>query len=138
MPEPTLLIVDDEPLVRWSLRERFVSDGFRVLEAASVAEAMAQASPVVDVVLLDCCLPDGEGHAVLTPLLARAPGAAVILMTACLADDEADARVQGARVCLCKPFDLDRVSAAVAAACRSDRPAACACHGRAEVARAWR
>lgn len=124
MREPTLLIVDDEPLVRWSLRERFLGDGFRVLEAASVAEAVAQASPSVDVVLLDCCLPDGDGRAVLKTLQARAPGAAVILMSACPADDETEARALGAHACLCKPFDLDRVSAAVADACRSSHSAA--------------
>jgi len=124
MRRPTLLIVDDEPLVRWSLRERFTSDGYRVLEAGSVAEAMAQASAAVDVVLLDCCLPDGDGLQVLEQMVAHAPGVPVILITASLAGDEAEARAHGARGCLSKPFDLDEVSAAVAAACRSDSPAA--------------
>jgi len=120
---PTLLVVDDEPLVRWSLRERFAADGFRVLEAGTVAEAMAQVTPAVDAVLLDFRLPDGDGLTTMRRIKALAPGAAVILMTAISTVEPAEAIAQGAHEYLRKPFDLDEASAAVASALVPGRPA---------------
>ena len=37
MPNATVLVVDDEALIRWSLSERLKADGYHVLEAHRVA-----------------------------------------------------------------------------------------------------
>jgi DNA-binding response OmpR family regulator len=63
MAKATLLIVDDEDLVRWSLRERFTREGYTVTEAAR--RPAASTSPRRRLVLLDFRLPDGDGLTVL-------------------------------------------------------------------------
>jgi DNA-binding NtrC family response regulator len=111
MAHGTVLIVDDEDLVRWSLRERFLQQGYAVLESGTAAAAIAEFSRgAVDVVLLDCRLPDSDGIAVLRLMKALAPKAVVILMTAFpTLENVSEAVEYGACDYLVKPFDLDDV-----------------------------
>jgi CheY-like chemotaxis protein len=63
-PSTGVLIVDDEPLIRWSLSERLSSAGYEVWETADGASALDYyregASPI-DLVVLDVKLPDANG-----------------------------------------------------------------------------
>src|SRR5918994_5140759 len=58
MAHPTILVVDDEPLIRWSLTERLRSEPYEVLEAETGKGALDQLQEGVDLVLLDYRLPD--------------------------------------------------------------------------------
>jgi DNA-binding response OmpR family regulator len=60
--DPTVLLVDDDPLLRGFLADNLIADGFAVSSADSLAEALRRvelAPP--DVVVLDVGLPDGSG-----------------------------------------------------------------------------
>ena len=122
MPNATLLIVDDEELVRWSLRERFTHEGYTVVEAATAAGAVEQATTGVDLVLLDYRLPDGDGLTVLRRIKEIAPDTPVILMTAfSTVENAVEAMKHGAYHYLNKPFNLDDVVLTVEKALETSR-----------------
>ena len=83
MPSEKVLIVDDEKLVRWSLRQKCEEWGYRVLEADTGAAALRVAhneSP--DLVLLDVRLPDASGIDILEQIKKAGDARAIIMITA--------------------------------------------------------
>jgi DNA-binding NtrC family response regulator len=106
---PRVLVVDDEQLIRWSLRECLERAGCRVLDAADARGALLQA-PRADVVVVDRRLPDGDGLAVAATLHRERPRRPVILMTACdSAEVDFDAARAGVEAVFQKPFELDEI-----------------------------
>ena len=65
MPKATVLVVDDEALIRWSLTERLKAEGYEVLEAGTGHAAREKLPEGVDLVLLDYRLPDTDGVTIL-------------------------------------------------------------------------
>jgi DNA-binding NtrC family response regulator len=117
---PSILIVDDEALIRWSLSESLEAAGFSVREAGSAADAISQidgAEQDLRVVLLDLKLPDSHDLRLLQKILGARPGARVILMTAHGTREILDEALRlGAFRVLTKPFDLQEVVEIVRAA----------------------
>ena len=118
----TILVVDDEQLIRWSLKERLADDGYSVIEAGTAREALAVFGPRVDLVLLDFKLPDSDGLQVLRTMKSIDGDVPVILLTAFSSIETAvEAMKQGAYHYANKPFNLDELSLVVTKALETTR-----------------
>ncbi len=116
VPPPTrVLVVDDDPAVRYTLREILVSEGLAVEEAADGVDALArfEASPA-PLVLTDLRMPRMDGMELLRRLVARSPAPRVVLVTAHGSERQAvEAMKAGAFDYFRKPFDADELLAVV-------------------------
>ena len=122
MTNATNLVVDDEELIRWSLREGLKAEGYEILEAGTGREALEQFKHDVDLVLLDYRLPDIDGLSVLRELKKQDPDVLVILLTSLVNVDIAvEAMKLGAFHFANKPFNVDEVAATVARALETTR-----------------
>jgi heterodisulfide reductase subunit A len=102
-----ILVVDDELVVRDSLKEWLVEEGFSVDMAASGAEALDQLSrQAYQLMLLDIKMPGMDGVEVLQTAKENSPELNVIMMTAYATVETAvEAMKIGALDYLIKPFD---------------------------------
>jgi two-component system nitrogen regulation response regulator GlnG len=109
---PTLLVIDDEPSVRYSFRRVLEEEGVTVQTASTAAEGLQQLSAhAPDVVILDLQLPDRSGLEVFHDIQALDPKRPVIFITAHGTTETAiEAMKSGAFDYLVKPVDLDRLS----------------------------
>src|SRR4026209_703273 len=82
MVRPTILVVDDEGLIRWSLAERLRREGYEVLEAETGQAALGKLSEGIDLVLLAYRLPDMDGVTVLRKVKELDQDVPGILLTA--------------------------------------------------------
>jgi two-component system, NtrC family, response regulator AtoC len=122
MQTPTVLVVDDEQLIRWSLSERLSGAGYHVIEAGTAAEALERHADGVDLVLLDYKLPDGDGLDVLKKIKDADAETLVILLTAVASVDTAvEAMKNGAYHYANKPFNLDEIALLVEKALETTR-----------------
>ena len=122
MPKDTILVVDHEASIRWSLAERLKCDGYDVLEADTGRGAMEQLPDGIDLVLLDYRLPDTDSVTILRKVKEFDPDILVVLLTAFASVPTAvEAMKLGADHFVNKPFNLDDVAATVARALETTR-----------------
>jgi DNA-binding NtrC family response regulator len=121
MPE-TVLIIDDESLIRWSVRERLEQEGLRTIEAADGASAREAFAEGVDLALLDLNLPDAKGLQLIEEFRDVNPDVPIVMMTG---DSSAESAVQamlaGAFHYLIKPLNLSELALLVKQALETSR-----------------
>ncbi|HWT79841.1 MAG TPA: sigma-54 dependent transcriptional regulator [Candidatus Methylomirabilis sp.] len=109
-PAPaTILVVDDEHLIRWSLEQQLRRDGYSILQAATGGDALQKFhEETPDLVLLDVRLPDADGVDILARLRVSDPEILVIMITAHGGVDSAVRAMKlGAHDYVIKPFDME-------------------------------
>src|ERR1700720_4322838 len=123
MAAEKIMVVDDERLVRWSLRQKCEEGGYRVVEADSGVPALKLAqheSP--DLVLLDVRMPDLTGIEVLDRLKKNGDARAVIMITADpQLDDVKSALKLGAYDFVGKPLDFEELHVTIHSALGASR-----------------
>lgn len=106
-PHRCLLVVDEDDLLRWSLREKFIAAGWDVIDAGSGFAALEAAGERrVDLALVAVTLPDLDGAALGSKLASTQPRCRVVLMSSAEPPEALPSPSRGSPV-LEKPFDLD-------------------------------
>jgi DNA-binding NtrC family response regulator len=125
-PPLHVLVVDDEPLVRWSVAETLAARGYQVIEAGTGEGAICaimNAPGSTDVVLLDMLLPDFCDLSLLAVLRRLAPAVPIIMMTAFATPELVErARKLGAFTVVNKPFEMNELAPLISRALLAARP----------------
>jgi two-component system response regulator AtoC len=117
----TVLLVDDEPAVLFTLSEVLSERGHKVITARSGSDALTKLDDV-ETVLTDLSMPGMDGLELMTQVVSRDPALPVILLTAHGSERVAvDAMKRGAYDYLAKPFDIDEVAVVIARAVEARR-----------------
>src|SRR5215216_3565733 len=117
-----VLVVDDEPLIRWSVAETLIERGYLVVESgdASGARRAVSDGQAFDVVLLDYRLPDSNDLSLLASIRRASPRTRVIMMTAFGGPEVLLGALElGAYRVVDKPFELQAIADLVAQAASS-------------------
>lgn len=124
--EVRVLVIEDEPLIRWSCAETLTASGFPVIEGERgemAVAVLANPNGGAEVVLLDLMLPDSRDLSLLALLRRLAPAVPIIVMTAFPTPKVvAEAQRLGAFAVIEKPFDLNGLVPLVRRALASDPP----------------
>lgn len=120
---PRVLLVEDDRVLRNSLREALLVEGYDLKTAASLADARAQLKHVppaqaVDLVVLDLGLPDGDGQSLLADLRQKGRTPVIVISARQAEGQKIQLLDQGADDYLVKPFGMGELLARMRVALR--------------------
>jgi len=116
---PLVLVVEDEPQMRHFLRAALESHDYRIAEASTAKEGIAQATTrAPDVILLDLGLPDGDGLDVTRRLREWSHTPVIVISARGQERDKVAALDAGADDYLTKPFGIEELLARLRVALR--------------------
>jgi two-component system, OmpR family, KDP operon response regulator KdpE len=118
-PAPVVLLIEDEPQMRRFLRAALENEAYRLVEARTVREGLAQATGQnPDIILLDLGLPDGDGIDLTRRLREWSRTPIVVISARGQERDKVAALDAGADDYLTKPFGVGELLARMRVALR--------------------
>lgn len=122
---PLVLVVEDEPQMRRFLRASLGAEGYRVLEAWSVADGVRQVTAEhPDAILLDLGLPDGDGLELVRKVREWSSVPVIVVSARGREEEKVAALDAGADDYLPKPFGTKELLARLRVALRHARAGA--------------
>jgi len=120
LPPPTVLVVDDDAIVRRVVQGHLSDAGYRIFEAEDGREALEVLARVgtVDLVIADIVMPNMDGPAFVDELLRRRPSQPVLFISAYPAERTSGSG-RPSQPFLSKPFTRDELYAKVTEAARA-------------------
>jgi two-component system KDP operon response regulator KdpE len=119
MPDPAVVLIEDEPQIRRFLRATLTGQGYRFFEAASGADGLIEvASRQPDVVVVDLGLPDMDGLEVIRRVREWSTVPIIVLSARGQERDKVTALDAGADDYVGKPFGAGELLARIRVALR--------------------
>ncbi len=119
MPEPLIVLIEDEPQIRRFLRATLTGQGYRLFEATTGADGVLEvASRQPDVVIIDLGLPDVDGLEVIRRLREWTVVPIIVLSARGQERDKVTALDAGADDYVSKPFGAEELLARIRVALR--------------------
>ena len=119
MPDPVIVLIEDEPQIRRFLRATLTGQGYRLFEAGTAADGLVEvASRQPDVVIIDLGLPDLDGLEVIRRLREWSKVPVIVLSARGQERDKVGALDAGADDYVSKPFSAGELLARMRVALR--------------------
>jgi two-component system KDP operon response regulator KdpE len=119
MPEPAVVLIEDEPQIRRFLRATLTTQGYRLFEAGTAADGLVEvATRQPEVVILDLGLPDADGLDLIKRLREWSAVPIIVLSARGQETDKVAALDAGADDYVSKPFGAAELLARIRVALR--------------------
>jgi two-component system KDP operon response regulator KdpE len=119
MPDPVVVLIEDEPQIRRFLRATLTGQGYRLFEAGTAADGLVEvASRQPDIVIIDLGLPDLDGLEVIRRLREWSKVPVIVLSARGQERDKVAALDAGADDYVSKPFSAGELLARLRVALR--------------------
>jgi CheY-like chemotaxis protein len=111
----SILIVDDEDMLRQGLVKAFRLKGFNVFESNNAKDALTIVKAnKLDLVISDICMPEESGITLLEKIRLDFPALPIVIFITGFSEYSEEECVQkGAKSVFCKPFKMKELIAAV-------------------------
>lgn len=119
----SILLVEDDTVLRGGLTELFEREGYEVTAAACAREARAKYAPNIDLIVLDVTLPDGDGVSLCHSWRSEGVQQPILFLTA--KDEEFDVvrgLDAGGNDYVTKPFRMQELLSRIRAQLRTSAP----------------